>query len=147
MGRQAKLRQKGGYWASDAGGKTTYFGRVTEVSHAIAMCKLHEHLAKLKTVSKIVVSVQPGVDLTVNDLAERFLNWVLRHRGTKAHTERSRHLQRFRESFGDMLAPELKGTHLEAFVDGLKAKRHALDCVQKRVVSEAIVTPQLARSD
>ncbi len=46
-----------------------------------------------------------------------------------------------------MLALELKGTHLEAFVDGLKAKRHALDYVQKHVVSEAIVTPQLARSD
>ena len=66
MGRQAKLRQKGDYWASDAGGKTTYFGRVSEMSHAAAMCKLHEHLATLKTVSKVVVGVQPGVDLTVN---------------------------------------------------------------------------------
>jgi hypothetical protein len=26
MGRQAKLRRKGEYWATDAGGKTTYFG-------------------------------------------------------------------------------------------------------------------------
>ena len=34
-----------------------------------------------------------------------------------------------------MLALELKGTHLEAFVDGLKAKRHALDYVQKHVIS------------
>jgi hypothetical protein len=85
MGRQAKLRQKGGYWASDAGGKTTYFGKVTEVSHAAAMCKLHEHLATANTVPKLVVDVQPGVHLTVNDLAERFLNWVLCHRGRR-HT-------------------------------------------------------------
>ena len=145
MGRQAKLRQKGVYWASDAGGKTTYFGRVTEVPHAVAMCKLHEHLANLKTVSKIVVDVQPGVDLTVNELAERFLNWVLCHRGTKAHKERSRHLQRFRESFGDMLALELKGTHLEAFVVGLKAKRHALDYVQKHVISIGAMYRKRAR--
>jgi len=135
MGRQAKLRQKGGYWASDAGGKTTYFGRVTEVSHAAAMCKLHEHLATAKTVPKMVVDVQPGVHLTVNDLAERFLNWVLCHRGTKAHKERCRHLQRFRDSFGDLLALEMKGRHLEAFVDDLKAKGHALDYIQKHVIS------------
>jgi len=95
MGRQAKLRQKGGYWASDAGGKTTYFGKVTKVSHADAMCKLHEHLVTVKAVPRVVVDVQPGVDLTVNDLAERFLNWVLCHRGMKAHKERCRHLQRF----------------------------------------------------
>lgn len=135
MGRQAKLRQKGGYWASDAGGKTTYFGRVTEVSHAAAMCKLHEHLATAKTVPKMVVDVQPGVHLTVNDLAERFLNWVLCHRGTKAHKERCRHLQRFRDSFGDLLALEMKGRHLEAFVDDLKAKGHALGYIQKHVIS------------
>ena len=53
------------------GAKTTYFGRVTEVSHAAAMYKLHEHLANLKTVSKIVVDVQAGVDHRVRTADRR----------------------------------------------------------------------------
>jgi hypothetical protein len=35
MGRHAKLRRKGEYWATDAGGKTTYFGRTDEVPFGV----------------------------------------------------------------------------------------------------------------
>ena len=96
-GRQAKLRQKGGCWASDAGGKTTYFGRVTEVSHATAMCKLHEHLATVKAVPRVVVDVQPGVDLTVTlsgGAVPELGPLPSGHEGTQGTL---RHLQRFRD--------------------------------------------------
>ncbi len=45
MGRQAKLRRKGEYWATDAGGKTTYFGRTNEVPYGAALRRFREFLA------------------------------------------------------------------------------------------------------
>ena len=45
-----------------------------------------------------------------------------------------------------MLSLELKGTHLEAFVDGLKAKGHALDYVQKHVISVGAMYRKGARN-
>ncbi len=41
----------------------------------------------------------------------------------------------FHSPFGNLLALEMKGRHLEAFVDDLKAKGHALDYIQKHVIS------------
>jgi hypothetical protein len=84
MGRRATLREKSGYWASDAGGKTRRFGKVGEVSRAEAERRLHEYLASTKTATPTVVDVPASLP-TVNDLADRFLAWVLEHRGRNAH--------------------------------------------------------------
>jgi hypothetical protein len=45
MGRQASVRQKNGYWFSEAGGVGRYFGRVDVVSRAEAMARLWAALA------------------------------------------------------------------------------------------------------
>ena len=45
MGRKASVRQKNGYWFSEAGGVGRYFGRVAQVSYSEAMARLWAALA------------------------------------------------------------------------------------------------------
>jgi hypothetical protein len=45
MGRQASVRQKNGYWFSEAEGAGRYFGRVDVTSRAEAMARLWATLA------------------------------------------------------------------------------------------------------
>src|SRR5690242_21134105 len=104
MGRHAGLRQRDGYWISYTGGKATYFGRVADTPHADALRRFHELVG-----GGGQDNAPPPPTLTVNALADRFLTWVLEHRGRKAHAERSRHLQRFRDAFGDVLADAIDG--------------------------------------
>jgi integrase len=73
--------------------------------------------------------------LSVDDLAIYFLDWVLAHPGVKAHKERSRHIQRFRESFGEIPAHAIGGSHIEAFIASLRTSHHAIDYIQKHLVS------------
>ncbi len=73
--------------------------------------------------------------LTVNALAERFLAWVLEHRGANAHRCRSCHLRRFRDAYGDVPASDIDGAHLEAFIASLRAQGFAADYQQKHKVS------------
>jgi integrase len=84
----------------------------------------------------VLVSSRDGTSpLTVDDLAIRFLGWVLAQRGDKAHAERSRHIGRFRDAYGTLPATAVEGRHIEAFTDDLRDDGHALDYVQKHLVS------------
>ena len=135
MGRRAKLRQKDGYWASDAGGKTPRFGRVSEVTRPEALRRLHEHLAKGAPRDDDSGNQVPEFTLTVGELADRFLEWVLAQRGQKAHCERSRHLKRFRDLYGGVRATSVDGTHLETFAAALVKAGHGTVYVIKHVDS------------
>ena len=176
MGRQASIRQKNGYWFSEAGGVGRYFGRVDMVSRAEAMARLWAALAdsggargvgfvvadgendlrtseptppvgckqtkvKKSSFARRMTKATPSPHtqtlstITVHELAERFLAWVLAHRGEKAYKERSRHLRRFMERYGDLKAAAVTGSHIEAFTDALRCDGHAIDYVQKHLVS------------
>lgn len=133
MGRVAKVRQKGDYWTSDAGGKTTYFGKVAEVSHAEATQRLHAHLAEAKTL--VPPAPNPNPTLTLDGLRTKYLAWLKRHRSALLHREAQRHLQRFADAYGDIPAVEIKASHLEAFQDVLRASDHAPLYVKKHATS------------
>jgi integrase len=135
MGRQAKLRQKDGHWATDAGGKTTRFGKVSEITRSEALRRFHAHLANGTAQDDASGNEAPESTITVGDLADRFLGWVLAHRGVKAHRERSRHLKRFRDLFGGVLATSIDGTHVDDFSAALIKARHGIVYVMKHVDS------------
>jgi len=73
--------------------------------------------------------------LTVSALTALFLSWVERHRESRTHKERSRHLSRFRSAYGDMEADAVRGTHLDAFRDSLRGDGFAPEYVRKHEVS------------
>lgn len=131
MPRSAKLRNKGGFWASDAGGKTRYFGKVDEVPYVEALRRFREFLA----VPPLAVVGDAAVPVTVAELIGLFLAWVKAQRGDKAFEERSRHLARFGRLFGGVVARDAKGRHLEKFIEALWARGCSPDYVHKHVVS------------
>lgn len=194
MARTPGVRAKNGYWYSEAGGVSRYFGRVDGVSRSEAMARLWRALAggegvpvgadaeggdmvwvggdgvraspapittatsgrkeltrrrdgggdgvnsflpptRTPKASGSTPNPPPISPPTVSALMTRFLEWLMRHRSEKTHTERSRHLRRFAGDYGDLEAVAVTGAHLEAFTDSLRASGHALDYVQKHAIS------------
>lgn len=131
MPRSAKLRNKGGYWASDAGGKTRYFGKVDETSYAEALRRFREFLA----VPPLALVDEATKPIAVAELIELFLPWVRTHRGEKSFEERSRHLARFGKLFGKVVARDVKGRHLERFIEALRERGCTPDYIHKHCVS------------
>jgi hypothetical protein len=74
MGRQAKLRRKGEYWATDAGGKTTCFGRTNEVPYGDALKRFRKFLAVRSVAEPQVCLLTKGK--TVWGLFGEFSNWM-----------------------------------------------------------------------
>lgn len=133
MGRQATLRQKGGHWASDAGGKTRRFGKVAETPYADALQRFREHLANPKP-TDAPESPTPTSAFIVGDLRDKYLAWLKRNRSDKNHRESKRHLDRFANAYGTLNADAITGEHLEAFQDTL-AGVHAPLYVKKHSAS------------
>src|SRR4051812_21654388 len=133
MGRKSALRQKSGYWATHIGGKTKYFGRVSDVPYADAMRRFQDF--QVVRDLEVVKEEAPAYALTVDALADLFLTWVQTNRGEKAHKERSRHIGRFQESCGTMPVMSIRGSHLEEFIATLQKAGHAPNYVQKHFIS------------
>jgi integrase len=73
--------------------------------------------------------------INVHELADLFLAWVRTHRGETAYKNRQRHLRRFRKVYGEMEVVAIKGAHIEAFTDTLRSEGHAVDYIQKHLIS------------
>lgn len=134
MPRPATLRQKNGYWFTEAGGKARYFGRVDEVSHKEALRRFHRALSEPDD----LLPASPGIALgrekvTVRELADAFLEWVETNRSPKNHIERRRHLARWVRRYGRLVAAETTGSHLTGFLASLKG--YADDYRHKHEVS------------
>ncbi len=111
MGRQAKLRRKGEYWATDAGGKTTYFGRTNEVPYGDALGRFRKFLA-VRSLAEPQVCLLTKAK-TVRVLFTVFSEWMQTQRSERTLEERQRHLQRWCDLFGDLLwrTPSLLPRH------------------------------------
>ena len=134
MPRQPKLRQKAGYWYSEAGapgGK--YYGKGGEITHSDAMRRFRAFLASV-TAERATPSAPAHRVITVKELMSKFLEWLGRHRSDRTQKERQRHLERFCRDYGGVRAISMTTSHQEAFQDGLAA-RHALDYVKKHTTS------------
>ncbi len=79
----------------------------------------------------IVVEASPNLRI----LADKFLAWVLTHRGEKAHIERSRHISRFNALYGHFDASAIEGKHLETFIETLTELKYEPDYIHKHVIS------------
>jgi hypothetical protein len=102
MPRQPKLRQKAGYWCSEAGapgGK--YFGKVGEVTHSDAMRRFRAFLASISA-ERPTPSAPARRDITVRELMTKFLAWLERYRSDRTQHERKRHLERFCRDYGGL---------------------------------------------
>jgi integrase len=125
MARKPTVRVRKGYWVSYAGGKTTYFGRVSETPRKDALKRFKGRSDE-----------EPETPtFTVADLAGRFLEWLKMNRSEKTHEERSRHVRRFVDAHGGVQAKTVDGSFLEAFTASLRQSRHAPDYIHKHVVS------------
>jgi integrase len=132
MGRQAKLRRKGEYWATDAGGKTTYFGKTNEVPYGDALKRFRSFLAD-RSLSKAPVSILTN-GKTVRVLLEEFSEWMGSQRSERTLEERQRHLRRWCERFGDLPCNAIGASNLESFINDL-LHRYPSDYVAKHVTS------------
>ncbi len=148
MPRQPRLRKKSGYWASDAGGTTSYFGKVGEVAFEDAQRRFRDFLSGDRqpatgpiAVSPPPSSPQPAViaisqpSPTVAELVPKFLAWMERNRDRRNRLERERHLRRWCDSYGDLAATAVEGDHLESFIDDLTADGHEANYVKKHVTT------------
>jgi len=130
MGRRPTLRNKRGYWFSESGGTPRYFGRCDEVTRTEAMARLWTALAGLAD--------EPEPEpprITTEELRDRFLEWVGRHRSAKTALERARHLARFVEFFAGKPAERIDSTALERFATSLFRRGYAADYVAKHLTS------------
>ena len=100
MGRHAKLRRNGEYWATDAGGKTTYFGRTNEVPYGDAVKRFRKFLAGRSVSEPQVCILTKGK--TVRGLFGEFSEWMQTQRSERTLEERQRHLQRWCDLFEDL---------------------------------------------
>jgi integrase len=132
MGRQAKLRRKGEYWATDAGGKTTYFGRTTEVPYGDAVKLFRRFLAE-RSVSEPQTSILTKRK-TVRGLFGDFSKWMQSQRSDRTLQERQRHLGRWCDRFGDLPCNTIAASHLETFIIDLR-RRYPAEYVAKHVTS------------
>jgi integrase len=147
MPRQPRLRKKSGYWASDAGGATRYFGKVGEVPFEEAQRRFRDYLAGSSrppsappgdpgpTPPSSPPEPQAATSPPVADLVPKFLAWMERNRDPRNRLERERHLRRWCDSFGDLAVTAVEGTHLESFIDDLAADGHDADYVKKHVTT------------
>jgi integrase len=132
MGRQAKLRRKGEYWATDAGGKTTYFGRTNEVPYGDAVKRFRRFLA-----GRSVTGPQSSTVIerkTVQGLFGEFSEWMKCQRSDRTLEERERHLRRWCDRFGDLPCKAIAASHLETFISDLH-HLYPADYVAKHVTS------------
>lgn len=132
MGRQANLRRKGEYWATDAGGKTTYFGRTNEVPHGDALRRFRKFLA-VRSLEEPQVCVLTKAK-TIRVLFTLFSEWLQTQRSERTLEERQRHLQRWCDLFGDLPSNAIAASHLETFISDL-LRRYPADYVAKHVTS------------
>ena len=132
MGRQAKLRRKGEYWATDAGGKTTYFGRTNEVPYGDALRRFRKFLA-VRSVAEPQVCLLNKAK-TVRGLFAEFSEWMQTQRSERTLEERQRHLQRWCDLFGELPCNAIAASHLETFISEL-LRRYPADYVAKHVTS------------
>jgi integrase len=128
MSRPAKLRNKNGYWYSEAGGVGRYFGRVGEVSHREALGRLRAALGSQ------VSSPRPAVP-TVKALASQYLEWLKAHRSHGSYDPQSRHLRRFVERFGNRPADGITGGHVEEFRARMEKQGFAPAYVRKHLTT------------
>lgn len=86
MPRPSKLRKKNGYWMTKAGGKETYFGKVSDVPYADARDQFREHLGSIgdKRTRKVAV--------TCDEVCDRHLDWLLNNRSKALYSQRRTYL-------------------------------------------------------
>jgi integrase len=132
MARQAKLREKAGYWYSDAGGKARYFGKVGAVPRDEALRRFHAALTDDRAVK---VAPSEFMARPVSDLIDRYLEWVQAKREGESHRKQSLHLRRFRSRCGSVACRDIRGRHLDEFVEGLQAKGMHPTYLHKHAVS------------
>lgn len=117
MGREAKLREKNGYWYTAANGGQ-YFGRRDEVSYAEARKAFLAFLS-----AKQAEKSEP---LTVASLCRLFVAWLKTHRSERTLEERRRHMEFFCNftvggvRLGTLSATDITSDDLERMVAMLK---------------------------
>jgi integrase len=117
MGRPASVRNKAGWWVTEAGGKLHKLGRVDAMSREGAMSALSWILQ-----GNTKASPKDG---TVADLVAKYLAWVQVNRSDRLHAESKRHLERFTDHVGaDTPATAVDADHLESWTSALLAAGH-----------------------
>lgn len=140
MARQASVRNRSGYWISEAGGVLRTFGRVDVVSRDDAQRRLVASLVgvgALPSTTPIERHETPreASTLTVGDLRGRYLDWIKRNRSRRLHDEAKRHLERWVDHVGDRNALTITGNDLEAFQESLSHDGHAPLYVKKHITT------------
>lgn len=144
MARKPNVRNKSGYWYSEAGGKARRFGRCDEVSRAEALSRLWQAIADDEALvlcqakdahaqeqAALSPHVDEGLGVSSHTLTNAYLEWIKAHRSSALHREAKRHLERWNQLHGEMPCQTLDASHLLSFRETLLARGYAKLYVHK----------------
>ncbi|MCA1686171.1 MAG: hypothetical protein LC745_09360 [Planctomycetia bacterium] len=135
MARQPKLRQKDGFWFSEAGGKPRRYGKVGMVAFEDAQRAFIADLAARPAAGN--PALKPALpEVATIELMTDFLKRVKEHRGERAYDHRHPHLTRWSIHVGPKRkASSVKREDMEGFLADLKGQGDAPDYQRKHFVS------------
>jgi integrase len=136
MARPSGVRVKNGSWYSEAGGVGRYFGRADEITRDQAMDLLRAALRG---------EAPAEAPATVDELRDRFLEWVAARRADKTRVERALHLRRFVEHFGGRRPDSITSADVERWTAWLFGRKYAADYVAKHLMSVKVMYNRAAR--
>lgn len=133
MARRPELKAKGLYWHSAVGGKSKYFGRVDKTPYEDAHLLFTQYISQLAP--KTTAQTDTDTD-AFSLLAQKYVEWMKKHRSKKNWVERRRHLNTLATIAPKMAGiEELTAEVVESFKDQLVSRGFAPSYVNKHLTS------------